>query len=201
MRATLSDLAETGAKLRYIAVDVRDEAAFGALIDDVYATYGRLDGVIHGAGVIEDKLVLDKTPESFNRVFDTKVDSAFVLAHKLRPESLKFLAFFSSVTARFGNRGQADYGATNDVINKMAVALDACWPAHVISYNWGPWGSGGMVSAEVEAQFARRGVELIQPEIGWQRAVEEVLFGTKGEVEIVYGNGPWGLGMRRMRYD
>ena len=56
------------------------------LIDDVYRTHGRLDGVIHGAGIIEDKLVEEKTPESFDRVFDTKVRSAFLLSRLLRPE-------------------------------------------------------------------------------------------------------------------
>ncbi len=51
-----------------------------------------------------------------------------------------------------------------------------------------------MVSAEIEAQFARRGVELIEPAIGYRRAVEELRFGRKGEVEVVYGDGPWGRG-------
>lgn len=203
MREALAELSLTGATVRYFAVDVRDETAFGRLIDEIYDRYGRIDGVIHGAGIIEDKLVVDKTPDSFDRVFGTKTDSGFVLARKLRPQSLKFLAFFSSVTARFGNRGQADYGAANDVMNKLALELDARWPARVVAFNWGPWGAastagGGMVGAEIEAQFARRGVELIQPEIGYHRALEELRYGGKGEVEIVYGQGPWAHGQRRM---
>jgi len=203
MREALARLRETGARVSYVPVDVREEAALSAMIAEIYTTHGRLDGVIHGAGVIEDKLVLDKTPRSFERVFDTKADSAFVLARALQPESLTFLAFFSSVTARFGNRGQADYGATNDVVNKLALELDRLWPARVVSFNWGPWGavseSGrGMVGAEIEAQFARRGVELIDPQIGCRRAVEELLFGRKGDVEVVYGSGPWSHGQRRM---
>jgi hypothetical protein len=55
-----------------------------------------------------------------------------------------------------------------------------------------------MVGAEIEAQFARRGVELIDPEIGCRRAVEELLYGRKGDVEVVYGHGPWSHGQRRM---
>ncbi len=205
MRAALASLRETGATVHYYPVDVRDEASFCSLIDGIYQTYGRLDGVIHGAGVIEDKLVLDKTPESFDRVFGTKTESAYTLARALRPESLRFLAFFSSVTAAFGNKGQADYGATNGVMNKLAQYLDRRWPGRVVAFNWGPWGptsaSGGMVSAEIEAQFARRGVELLDPAIGYRRAVEEVLYGAKGDVEVVYGDGPWGRGERRMSTD
>ena len=52
---------------------------FGALIDEVYARHGRIDGVIHGAGVIEDKLVRDKEPASFERVVATKAGAARTL--------------------------------------------------------------------------------------------------------------------------
>jgi len=62
VRATLGRLRETAASVRYHAVDVRDAAAVGALIGDVYARHGRLDGVVHGAGILEDRMVRDKTP-------------------------------------------------------------------------------------------------------------------------------------------
>ncbi len=90
----------------YVEIDVRDaESAFGALIDRIYAQHGRLDVVMHGAGIIEDKLIKDKTPESFERVVRTKTDSAFTLLRKVRLADLKALMFMSSVTATFGNRG------------------------------------------------------------------------------------------------
>ena len=106
-----------GATVEYVELDVRDESAFGALIDRIYAEHGRLDVVVHGAGIIEDKLIKDKTPESFERVVRTKTDSAFTLLRKVRLGDLKALMFMSSVTATFGNRGQADYGAANGILN------------------------------------------------------------------------------------
>ena len=191
IRANLTALRKLGAKVSYHPVDVRDEKAFGSFIDDIYSSFGRLDGVIHGAGVIEDKLVLDKTPESFDRVFDTKVDSAFILSRKLRPESLKFLVFFSSVSGRFGNRGQGDYAAANEILNKVAICLDRAWPGRVVAINWGPWDTDGMVSAEVRKQFAERGVELISPAVGLRRLEEELKYGRRGEAEVVIGGAGW----------
>ncbi len=47
IRATLAKLAAAGVEAEYHTVDVRDDAAFGALIDEVYERYGRLDGVVH----------------------------------------------------------------------------------------------------------------------------------------------------------
>jgi NAD(P)-dependent dehydrogenase (short-subunit alcohol dehydrogenase family)/acyl carrier protein len=187
IRGTLAALHQLGAPVHYYPVDVREAEAFGTLIDGIYTSFGRLDGVIHGAGVIEDKLIHDKTAKSFDRVFDTKVDSAFVLSRKLRPESLKFLLFFSSVAGRFGNRGQGDYAAANEVLNKLAVCLDRSWPGRVVAINWGPWDTQGMVSAEVRKQFAERGVKLISPATGLRLLEEEIKYGHRGEAEIVIG--------------
>src|SRR5262249_39201390 len=124
VRSRIAGMRDAGATVIYHQVDVRDGAAFTGLIEQLYAAHGRIDGVVHGAGVIEDKLVEDKAPESLDRVFDTKVDSAFVLARTLRPDGLRFLVFFSSIAGRFGNRGQADYVAANEVLNKLARRLD-----------------------------------------------------------------------------
>jgi acyl transferase domain-containing protein/NAD(P)-dependent dehydrogenase (short-subunit alcohol dehydrogenase family) len=187
VRENLERLRQTGARVEYLICDVRDVTAFGNLIDDVYRSFGRIDGVIHGAGVIEDRLTKDKTLESFRRVVETKVNSALVLAGKLYPESLRFLVFFSSVAGRFGNRGQGDYAAASEVLNKLAQDLDRRWPGRVVSINWGPWLQAGMVSPEVQRQFTERGVTLIPPEVGCRMLEEELRFGRKGAVEVVIG--------------
>ena len=79
--------------VEYHAVDVRDAAAFGQLIEEIYSRYGHLDGVIHGAGIIEDKLIKDKTSKSFERVFDTKVNGALNILQCLK-EDPDFIVFF-----------------------------------------------------------------------------------------------------------
>jgi NAD(P)-dependent dehydrogenase (short-subunit alcohol dehydrogenase family)/acyl carrier protein len=191
MRAKLAAMKQAGATVDYRQVDVRDAKAFAQVIEEVYGAYGRLNGVIHGAGVIEDKLIEDKTPESFDRVFDTKVDSAFLLSRELRSDGLKFLVLFSSVAGCFGNRGQADYAAANEVLNKLALYLDHRWPARVVAINWGPWATAGMVSAALERQFAERGVALIPRPTGQRLLDEELRLGRKGEAEVVIGGAGW----------
>ena len=190
IRQSVAAMKNAGAKLVYYSVDVSDPAKFGAVIDDVYAKFGKIDGVVHGAGVTEDKFLRDKTLESFERVVSPKVDGAFILASKLRPETLKFMFFFSSVSARYGNRGQSDYAAANEVLNKLAQWLNARWPGRIGSMNWGPWeSSGGMVSKELGEQFAKAGVVMISRPAGRKLFVNEMRFGRKNEVEIVFG-GP-----------
>jgi acyl transferase domain-containing protein/NAD(P)H-dependent flavin oxidoreductase YrpB (nitropropane dioxygenase family)/NADP-dependent 3-hydroxy acid dehydrogenase YdfG len=189
VRENLERLRLTGARVEYAICDVADRPAFAALIDSVYERHGRIDGVVHGAGLIEDKLISDKQRDSLERVIAAKAGAAQTLAERLRPDALRFLVLFSSVSGRFGNRGQADYAAASEVLAKLAHELDRRWPARVVAVDWGPWRSAGMVSPELEREFDRRGVALIGLEQGCRMLHEELTRGHKGEAEIVIGAG------------
>ncbi|MEI6167564.1 MAG: SDR family NAD(P)-dependent oxidoreductase [bacterium] len=193
IRDTLSALRKAGTRVTYVQTDVRDAKSFGDALKHLYTKFGRLDGVIHGAGLIEDKRVEDKTPESFDRVFDTKADGAFILARHLQLDSLKFLVFFSSV-ASLGNAGQSDYAAANGVLNALACDLDHRMAGRVIAILWGPWQCAGMASEEVQRRFQDRGVQIIPLQAGRRRLLEELLYGRKGDVEVLYGDAPYSSG-------
>ena len=192
MRANLAEFSRLGALVEYHTRDVRDGAALAGLLDEVYRRHGRLDAVLHGAGVIEDRLIEDKEEAGFDLVFDTKLDAAFTLARALKPETLKLLVFFASVSGRFGNRGQADYAAANEGLNRLAWWLAGRWPqARVVSINWGPWEGPGMAGQEVARLLARRGMGLIPPTVGAEFFRREVLWGGRGQAEVIAGQGPW----------
>jgi NAD(P)-dependent dehydrogenase (short-subunit alcohol dehydrogenase family) len=183
--ASIDRFRSAGSAVEYHAVDARSDESFGRLIEDLYERFGRIDGVIHGAGVIDDKRIKDKSTESFTSVFSTKVDSAQILADRLRPDSLRFLVFFSSVSGRFGNAGQADYSAANEFLNKLADDLDRRWPARVASINWGPW-DGGMVSDELRRLYAQVGYDLIPIDVGASYFCQEIAMpsGTAAEITV-----------------
>ena len=192
IRRNLQRFRQAGAKFEYLSVDVRNEEEFGSLIEGIYTRYGRLDVVIHGAGIIEDKLIADKTQASFDRVFDTKVDSTFILSRYLRPDGLKAIVLFSSVAGSYGNRGQSDYAAANEVINRLACQMDEQWTTtRVVAINWGPWDTTGMASEEVKRQFRERGIIPIPLAAGRQFFIDELSYGCKGESNVVAGEGPW----------
>ncbi len=188
VRDNLDRIRATGARLQYHAIDVRDETIFGNFIDAIDKEYGGIDGVIHGAGIIEDKLVRDKTPESFDRVLDTKVASSLILSRHLQPKHLKFCVFFSSVASRYGNRGQADYAAANEVLGKLAADLNRRWNARVVAIDWGPWSGTGMV-ADLERHLTSRGLKLISPESGPAFVMEELLYGGDNDCEVIIAGG------------
>src|SRR4029453_636672 len=119
-----------------------------------------------------------------------QVGGGLALVLKPRPETLKFFALFSSVSARYGNRGQCDYAAANEILNKLAVSLTRRWPGRGVSINWGPWESAnGMVGAELAERFAEAGVSLIARQDGRRAFIEELLHGSRADAEVIWG-GP-----------
>lgn len=178
IRATLASLQELDVPTVYHQVDVRNEDELIRALEDIRSRHGRIDAIVHGAGVLDDHLARDKTGESFDRVFGTKVDAARTLLSNLGTD-VNLLVFFSSVSGVFGNRGQVDYSAANDAQDELArrfdgTAPDGAAPRRVLSIDWGPWGGTGMVSPELEREYARRGIGLVDPDEGVRILLEEM---------------------------
>jgi NADP-dependent 3-hydroxy acid dehydrogenase YdfG len=166
IKANLQALRQAGSTVRYVAADVRDSAALKAALADVRQEWGPVTGIVHGAGVLADKHIADKTDEQFSHVFDTKVRGLRSLLAATADDPISFLCVFSSVAARYGNAGQSDYAMANEVLTQVASAQRRERPDCVVrSIAWGPW-RGGMVTPHLEAHFQQRGVPLIELDAG-----------------------------------
>ncbi len=145
-------------------------------------------GLVHGAGVLEDKLLAQKTRDSFDRVFDTKVRGLAALLRATASDPLSWICLFSSVAARAGNAGQADYAMANEVLAKVAWAESRRRPGLVVkSFGWGPW-EGGMVTPALKRHFTEHGVALIPLELGARMMLEEL--SDDRQIEVVLGGAP-----------
>lgn len=195
--ANIHEFEGSGARVIYRVVDVREPQSMATLFEEIYGQFGRLDGIVHGAGIIEDRLIVDKTPESWSRVVGTKIDGLFLIARYVRPETLRFLVLFGSGAGRYGNSGQADYATANELMNRLACQLRAHWATRtkIAVLNWGPWAATrhgkGMVTPQTEQKFAEKGVTLVSPDMGRRLFMNELLHGDPEQVEIVAGEGPW----------
>jgi len=182
--ATMRRIEAAGGKAIYRSVDVRDAAAIKGAIDGV-RSLGPIRGIIHGAGVLADRLIDDKTEEQFTLVFGTKVDGFRALLDATTTDDLRMIVTFSSSTARFGRRGQVDYAAANEVLNKLAQQQAAQRPGcRVVSVNWGPW-DGGMVTPALKKLFESEGVGVIDLEAGADYLAREIATAPGGPVEVV----------------
>jgi 3-oxoacyl-(acyl-carrier-protein) synthase/NAD(P)H-dependent flavin oxidoreductase YrpB (nitropropane dioxygenase family)/NAD(P)-dependent dehydrogenase (short-subunit alcohol dehydrogenase family)/acyl carrier protein len=190
IRATFAALRAAGSPVEYHACDVRDPADLERVVRAVLDRHGRIDAVVHGAGVIEDRLIADKTAESFDRVIETKTRPILTLARLLAARPPKRLVLFSSTSGFFGNPGQADYAAANETLNRMARRLGDLWPGRSVALNWGPWSGAGMVTPEVARQFRERGVGMVTVPAGRAAAWREMR-AEGGDVRVLLGPGAW----------
>ncbi len=185
IRQTIARIEAAGSPVSYHALDVRDAAAVRDTLRRIHAENGPIRGLIHGAGALADRRIVDQTDAQFHFVYDTKVKGLENLLAAVELDSLEWLILFSSSTARFGRTGQVAYAAANEALNKWAQRLSMQLPAcRVVSYNWGPW-DGGMVTDDLKPLFEREGIALIPPADGAQLVAQEIAHLDRPPAEIV----------------
>ena len=186
--ATLQKLTATGSTVQYESADIRDADIVTPLLQRVRESLGPIRAIIHGAGVIEDRLIQDKTLEQFKRVYKTKVVGFRALMDAAASDPLKYIVVFSSVAARFGNKGQADYAMANEALNKICRReVRQRKDCRVIAVNWGPW-DGGMVTPGLKREFRKSGIALIPVEAGARCMLLEMSQAGIHPVEVVVGS-------------
>lgn len=187
IRESLGKIKAAGSTVEYHAVDVRDLTAMSQLLDQVRKKHGPVKGLVHAAGVLEDRFIVDKTLEQFNKVFDTKVQGLKTLLQATQDDPLTGIVLFSSVSGRTGNKGQVDYAMANEVLNKVAQQqASQRQDCRVVSINWGPW-DGGMVTPELKRHFTSQGITLISLESGARAFLRELSLANKDAVEVTVG--------------
>ena len=189
IRRTIERISQAGSQVAYRSADVRDAEAVRRTLAPLIEEYGPVTGLVHGAGVLADRNIEDKSDDDFTRVYGTKVGGLRSVLKAIGESPLKAMVLFSSSTARFGRRGQIDYAAANEVLNKVAqteaARRDGC---RVVSVNWGPW-DGGMVTPGLRSVFADEGIEVIGMRSGAAYLLDEIAT-VDGPAEVlILGSG------------
>ncbi|NVN99896.1 MAG: SDR family NAD(P)-dependent oxidoreductase [Geobacteraceae bacterium] len=184
LRETLDRIAAEGGRALYRTVDIRNSDEVAALFNEIRSTVGPISGIVHGAGVLADRLITDKSREQFASVYGTKVSGLRSLLEATSRDNLKVIALFSSTTGRFGRTGQVDYAVANEVLNKIAQDESRKRPeCRTVSINWGPW-DGGMVTPSLKKLFDGEGIGLIGLAEGGDFLVREIA-AESAPVEII----------------
>ena len=185
INSNLQMMRDAGATVVYRSVDVRDAGAVGLVVQEIRQKFGPIRGLIHGAGVLTDKWLVEKTLPQFQAVYDTKIRGAEALFGALEGHELRYCLLFSSSTGRFGRKGQCDYAVANEVLNKLAQHYGQIQPqCRSVAVNWGPW-DGGMVTSELKKLFASEGIAVIPVVDGAQYVINELHRNQTSAKEVV----------------
>ncbi len=152
--ALRAELAGLGTASTIVAADAADPAALAGVLDAVPAGLP-LTGVVHLAGVIDDGLVADLTPERLDAVLAPKADTAWYLHELTRNLDLSAFVLFSSIAGVIGGAGQGNYAAANAFLDGLA-ALRAAEGLPATSVAWGLWAQPSGITGDLdEADIAR----------------------------------------------
>ena len=94
-----------------VACDVADRDALDRLLAQIAERGGRLRGVIHAAGTLDDGVITSLTPERMDAVLRAKVDAAWNLHEATRDSDLAVFVLCSSMAGMVGSPGQGNYAA------------------------------------------------------------------------------------------
>jgi malonyl CoA-acyl carrier protein transacylase len=121
--AAVARLTELGAQAEYHPCDVSDPAQAAQAVREAVSAHGRVDAVIHGAGLLRDGFLSMMTEEDFEAVCRVKLGGLRNLADAARPHGLRLVSAFSSVAAWQGNMGQGNYCCANRAMASLAQGL------------------------------------------------------------------------------
>lgn len=148
-----ADLSAKGATVKTMQADVANESDVSRALAEIRDRMPPLRGVIHAAGVLDDRLLLNQDAESFGRVLAPKVLGAWNLHSLTADLPLDFFVLFSSVASVLGSPGQANYAAANAFLDGLAQDRRARGLPS-LSINWGPWAEVGMAARTQSARGA-----------------------------------------------
>jgi acyl transferase domain-containing protein/thioesterase domain-containing protein len=138
----LIEIRSLASGLLVIQADVTDPGQMRSAVALARKQFGKIDGVFHAAGVLDDGPLALKTAESVARVLDPKVRGTLVLEEALGGAPLSCFVLFSSISSILPPAGQVDYAAANAFLD--AFALSRKGP--VTAVNWGDWREAGMAA-------------------------------------------------------
>lgn len=137
------EMEDLGAEVRIYSADCSGYRRMKTILDDLRQSYGTIDGIIHGAGVEGEGLMVRKDEKKFANVLNPKVDGTWILDRLTQTDNLDFLVLFSTVATFLMNPGQSDYTAANAYLDSFAEYRSR-QGKKTLAVNWVTWKETGM---------------------------------------------------------
>lgn len=154
----LTSLAQYNAEIHFLQGDVADIQHMRQIVASITQRSGKLNGIIHAAGIVKDGLLLNKELVTYKDVLRPKVDGTKILDDVTKHMQLDFFILFSSLTGTFGNAGQADYASANAFLDAYVHQLKQRTHTIIKVIDWGTWQIGMAKRTDVQNASIRQGI-------------------------------------------
>ncbi|MGK0291265.1 MAG: polyketide synthase PksN, partial [bacterium] len=190
----LAEIRDFGAEVHYFQADVSKPKDIENLIQNTKNQCGAIHGIIHSAGTIDDRFLIQKNVESFHNLLSPKVKGSVYLDQATANENLDFFILFSSIASILGSPGQTDYASANRFMDNFAELREeqvktGKRSGKTISVNWPYWKEGGMQlnSSEEEQLFKSLGMKALPIDLGIESMIQGAAINST-QLLPAYGN-------------
>ena len=174
-----------GGEPHWHQVDLTDPAQVAGAVE---GTGDRIDVLMHAAGLEISHFLPDKPQREYDLVFDVKANGWFNLVQALAKAEVGAMVVFSSIAGRFGNAGQTDYSAANDLLCKGMSALRR-GDTRGIAIDWTAWADIGMASrGSIPKMMEMAGIDMLPAQIGVPIVRRELTAAGDGGEVLVAGS-------------
>ena len=177
-------ISQTGAIVSVFQTDISDPKQLARMLAELEQTLPPLHGIIHAAGVLDDGVLTEQTPERYAKVLAPKLDGAWQLHCQTLSLPLDFFIMFSSATSLLGSVGQSNHVSANAFLDALAYnRLAQGLPA--LSINWGAWSEIGYAARVQAGDFLKnQGMGTIDPGAGLA-ALKRVFHSNTAQVGVI----------------
>jgi amino acid adenylation domain-containing protein len=161
---------QQGGQVEYLAADITDAQGTIDLVAKVRQRAGRIHGVFHCAGTLDNAALANKNAEQIARIVNPKAIGVTLLDQALEHEVLDLFVVYSSISAVMGFVGQTDYAYANRfldgfVAQRQRRVQQGMRQGRSLSVNWTLWRDGGMQLDAQSALFLERSRGLVALDI------------------------------------
>ncbi len=193
IQTKLDQLRNLGAQVEYHVADVCSSDSVSTLMNHIRQTYGKLNGIIHSAGQLQDGFILNKTPEDFSSVLSPKVKGTLNLDEASKELLDGVFILFGSNAGAFGNVGQVDYACANAFMdgfaeNRKMLIRQGQRLGHTLTIDWPLWRDGGMQVDSIKLKMLDKvGLHPLENNAGIQACYHAIACGEP-QVAVLSGN-------------
>lgn len=143
----IRDIESTGSKVQTYSCDISSYDDVKRVIDEIKQTQGKINGIVHCAGVPGEGYIVRKDKKIFDSVISPKVEGTWILDSLTKDQDLDFMVLCSSMMTFIGAPGQADYVVGNTFLDGYAQKRNK-EGRRTITINWTAWSDAGMAAAK-----------------------------------------------------
>ena len=139
------EIESSGAHIEYHSADLCDYNMINSLFGELRQRFGKINGIVHCAGVVEDNYIRKETESEFLNVLKPKILGTCSIDLATKSDNMDFFVMFSSVASIFSTPGLGDYCAANSYLDSYA-SYRRSQGKRTIAINWSAWKETGLAS-------------------------------------------------------